>query len=291
MSSSFEYPVFLGLCLVPLVVCWQAIAATFSLALRQEAYTHILLVLPVSIALVVMSWNRHRWKPSPNIRSGIALLGLAALIDGAGLRWGKGGVLTGDASLAVEMLALVTWWIGSFVCCFGSRIFRACLFPLFFLFWLVPLPGFALSYVIRFLQHGTAACTYTMLAIVGVPVIKNGTILSIPGLTLQIVEECSSIRSSTMLIMSSMIMSYVLLRSYWARGIVVLAALPLAIFKNGLRVLTLALLGAYVSPEVLNSPLHRQGGVLFLAVSLLGMFALIWLVGKAENRTMGAAAS
>ena len=291
MSPSFEYPIFLGLCLAPLAVCWRAVAATLALALRQDAYTHILLILPISIGLVVMSWKGHEWKPKPNIRWGAALLGLAALIGSAGLRWGREGVLAGDVSLAVEMLALVAWWIGSFVCCFGSRICRGCLFPLFFLFWLVPLPGIALSYVIHFLQQGTVSSAYAMLTALGVPVIRNGTDLTLPGLTLQIVEECSSIRSSMMLVVSSTVMAYLLLHSYWARGIVMLAALPLAILKNALRVLTLAVLGAYVSPRILDGPLHHQGGVLFFAVSLMGMFTLIWLMGKAERRALKPATS
>jgi len=152
------------------------------------------------------------------------------------------------------------------------------------------LPDVALNYMVHCLQQGTVSAAYAMLAVVGVPVLKDGTALSIPGVTLQIAEECSSIRSSMMLVVSSMVVSYMLLRSYWARGIVILAALPLAIIKNGLRVFTLAVLGAYVNPEVLNSPLHHQGGVLFFAVSLLGMFALIWIMEKVENRTIGVAA-
>ena len=286
MKSSLEYYFFIGLSLAPVVACWPAIAATLALALQRDAYTHILLVLPISIGLTVVSWSKHEWKPSSSTRSGIAVLALAALIGVAGLRLGKGGV-TGDLRLAVQMLAVVTWWIGSFLCCFGVRIFRGCLFPLFFLLWLVPLPDVALNYIIHFLQEGTTSCAYAMLAAIGIPVIKDGTTLSIPGLTLRIVEECSSIRSSMMLVVSSMVMSYLLLRSYWARGIAILAALPLAIVKNGLRVLTLAVLGAYVNPEILDSPLHHQGGPLFLAISLLGMFALIWLMAKAEKRTYG----
>jgi len=62
-----------------------------------------------------------------------------------------------------------------------------------------------------------------------------------------------------------------------------LAAVPFAVFKNGTRVVTLALLGAYVDPEILDSPLHRQGGPIFLVASLLGIFVLIWILGKAEN--------
>ena len=79
-------------------------------------------------------------------------------------------------------------------------------------------------------------------------------------------------------------MSYLLLRSFWGRTVVTLAAIPLSIAKNGLRVFTLAVLAAYVDPGILNSPLHHQGGVLFLAVALAAVFLLIWLVGWAERK-------
>jgi len=288
MTPASPYRIFAVLWIASLVIWWPAVAATLALALRQDAYTHILLILPISITLIVLEWKKQAWKPVPSIRAGSLVLVVAVLIGVGGLRWGRADIFTGDVRLAIEMLALVTWWIGSFVACFGGRVFRACVFPLFFLLWLIPMPEIALNHIVALLQIGTASLTRLMLATVGVPVVQDGTILTIPGLRLEIAQECSSIRSSMMLIVSSMVMSYVLLRSYWGRGVVILAALPLAIFKNGLRVFTLAVLGAYVSPEVLNSPLHHQGGVLFLAVSLLGIFALIWLMGKAE-RVIGVA--
>ena len=66
-------------------------------------------------------------------------------------------IFTGDVRLSLEMLAVVTWWIGSFVSCFGGRIFQGCIFPLFFLLWLVPMPEFALDHIVYFLQQGTAS--------------------------------------------------------------------------------------------------------------------------------------
>jgi len=275
------------LCAAGVMIWRHSLLHTARIALKVDAYTHILLVLPVSLLLLLSVRRRQPWRPAPAIRLGLSLLSLSMLVatGASGLRSTAGAAV--DLHLSFEMLAFVIWLVGSFVLCFGKAIARICIFPLLFLLWLVPLPDAALNYIIHFLQEGTTSCAYAMLTAVGVPAIKNGTTLSIPGLTLQIVEECSSIRSSMMLIVSSMVMSYLLLRSYWARGIAVLAALPLAILKNGLRVLTLALLGAYVNPEILDSPLHRQGGPLFLAISLLGMFALIWLMAKAEKRTYG----
>lgn len=284
MTPASWYRVFAVLWVVSLIIWWQAIAATLALALRQDAYTHTLLILPISIGLIAMEWKKRKWMPTPSIRVGSAVLGLAILIGLAGLRWGRVDIFTGDIRLSLEMLAVVTWWIGSFVICFGGRIFRGCIFPLFFLLWLIPMPEFALEHIVSFLQQGTASFARLLLATVGVPVAQDGTTLTVPGLTLEIAQECSSIRSSMMLVVSSMVMSYLLLRSRWGRTVVILASIPLAIAKNGLRVFILAVLGAYVNPGILNSPLHHQGGVLFLAVALGAVFVLIWLVGRVERR-------
>ena len=281
MTPPSPYRVFALLWIGSLLIWWPAIAATLALALRQDAYRHILIILPISIVLIVIEWNR---KPSPNIRAGSALLGLAILIGVAGLKWRRVDIFTGDLRLTLEMLAVVTWWIGSFAGCFGSRIFRACIFPLLFLLWLVPMPEFALDHVVFFLQQGSASFARLLLATVGVPVVQDGTTLAIPGLTLEVAQECSSIQSSMMLVVITMVLSYLLLRSFWGWTVVTLAAIPLAIAKNGLRVFTLALLGAYVSPGVLSSPLHHRGGPLFLALALAGVFMLIRGVGWLERR-------
>lgn len=284
MTRASSYRAFAVLWIVSLVIWWQTITATLTLALRQDAYTHILLILPISIGLIVTGWNTREWKPSPSIRTGSVVLGLAVLIGVAGLKCGSADIFPGDMRLSLEMLAVVTWWIGSFVSCFGGRIFQACAFPLFFLLWLVPVPEFALNHIVSLLQQGTATFARALLATAGVPVAQDGTTLMVPGLTLKIAQECSSIRSSMMLVVSSMVMSYLLLRSLWGRTVVILASIPLAIAKNGLRVFTLAVLGAYVNPGILNSPLHHQGGVLFLAVALGAVFVLIWLARRVERR-------
>ena len=284
ITSASSYSVFAVVWVLSLIVWWQPIAATLRLALRQDAYTHILLILPVSAGLIAMDWSRRKWKPSPSIRAGSAVMGLAMLIGIAGLSWGRFDIFTAEIRLSMQMLAVITWWIGSFLVCFGSRIFRGCVFPLFFLLWMVPMPGFVLDRLVSFLQQGTASFARLMLASVGVPVARDHTMVAVPGLTLEVAQECSSIRSSMVLVVSSMVLSYLLLHSFWGRTVVILASIPLAIAKNGLRIFVLAVLGAYVNPAILNGPLHHQGGVLFLAVAFVVVFILIWLVGRVERR-------
>ena len=285
MSISASYKWFMVLCLMSVGIWWNFLLGTFRLALQGDAYTHILLILPVSAWLIASRLRNSAGLLSPNLRAGSVLLVLAALIGIGGLRWGRVDA-TSDVSVrwTIEVVALVIWWIGSFVACFGTDLARACAFPLLFLFWLVPMPEIALSHVVAFLQHGTASLTRDMFAIVGVPVTQTGTVVSVPGLSVEVAEECSSIRSSLILVVMATFMACLMVRSYWGRAFVILISLPLAVAKNALRVFTLQGLGAYVNPAVLNSPLHHEGGVVFLAIAVVALFGIICLVRCLETR-------
>ena len=285
MNLSSPYRRFVFLFVVSAVFWWHSLAATFALALRNNAYTHIFLIVPISVALIVLQWRSRKAQPEPNIRAGLALLVLAVLIGVIGARWWAGG-LPPDDQLSLGMLAVVTWWIGSFVCCFGSRISRMSVFPLCFLLWLVPLPEFALNHIVNFLQQGSAYAARLLFVIAGVPVTQDGVRLTIPGLTLEVAEECSSIRSSLMLLVTTMVLAHLLLRSAWGKGLVILAAIPLSIAKNGFRIFALSTLAVYVDPSFLHGWLHHQGGIVFFLVFLAGLFVLLWLVRWAERKLM-----
>jgi len=275
---------FCFLCAASLLIWGHVLSTTFTLALRNDAYTHTLLIIPLSVTLILLQRKKQGWKPVSSIRAGSTLLAFAALIGIGGLPWGRADILTGDVRLAIEMLAVVVWWIGAFVFCFGGEIFRRTLFPLLFLLWLIPMPEVALNRMVELLQQGTASCARELFTIIGVPVTQDGTAITVPGLTVKVAEECSSIRSSMVLIVTSMVMSYLLLRSFWGRTGLILAAIPLSVAKNGLRVFTLAALGAYVNPAILKGPLHHQGGPLFLAIALAAVFGLIAIVSRMERR-------
>jgi exosortase len=192
--------------------------------------------------------------------------------------------LPADVQLAIRIFALVLFWIGAAVICLGSRVARGLLFPLCFLFLLVPLPQVVLARVIGLLQEGSALSAQCLFSAVGVPVARDGVILTIPRLTIEVAQECSSIRSSSMLIVTTMLLAQVLLRSPWRKAIVIAVALPLSVAKNGLRIFTISMLGTRVDPGYLNGRFHHQGGIVFFAVALLVVFGLIWLLRRGETR-------
>jgi exosortase len=266
---------------VSLLVGWRPLVDTFTLALQNSAYTHILLILPISAALISLEWRSLRPMVAPNVRTGSALLAMAVLVAGFVSGWSAS--LPSDVQLSIRMFALVLAWIGAFVLCFGSRVSRSVLFPLCFLFGLVPFPQLALNEIVRLLQQGSAWAAYVLFAAVGVPVAQSGVLLTIPGLTVEVAQECSSIRSSSMLLVTTMVLAQLLLRSPWRKALVIAIAVPLSVAKNGLRIFTIAMLATRVDPGYLTGRLHHEGGIVFFTIALLGVFVLLWILRRGED--------
>jgi len=170
---------------------------------------------------------------------------------------------------------------------YGTCAVRQLLFPLLFLFLIVPIPQLLVDKCIFALQMASSYVTYSLFRWTGVPVLKNGFILSLPTIEIEIAKQCSGIRSALMLFLSSLILGRLYLRSHWARALFALAAIPFAIAKNAIRIFTLSMLAIYVDPSFLEGRLHHNGGIVFLVLTLAGMIILLKGLQKAEQRTHG----
>jgi len=285
MTTRTQLPAFAFLCAVSILFWWHPLVETLGLALANEAYTHIFLILPLSAALIYMDSKYQDTKArridlQPSARIGATLL-LLAMVIGSYARWGIGAT-PDDVRLSLGMLALVTWWIASVLVCFGARTFKSFMFPLCFLFLMVPIPAFSLRWIVEFLQQQSALAARLMFRAVGVPVTQDGIMLSIPGLDIEVARECSSIRSSLMLIVTTMVLAHLFLRSWWRKALLIAAAIPLSVAKNGLRIFTIAELGTRIDPGFLNGKLHHSGGILFFGLSVVAVGAVLWLVRRTE---------
>lgn len=263
-----------------LLIWWLPLVTTFTLALNHEAYTHVLLIIPVSGALIYLERKSLNGLVTPTPWGSILLVMAVLLFVLA--KWGLGD--WPDQSLAVAMFGLVVWWIGVVLLCFGTSVSRKLMFPLCFLFWLVPIPPFALDKIVSLLQQGSASFSHLLFSAVGIPVNQNGIILAIPGLNIEVAKECSSIRSSLMLLVTSMVLAQLFLHSVWRKALVVLLAIPLSVAKNAIRIFALAVLGTYVDPGFLTGRLHHNGGILFFLLALFAIFAVLWMLQRAEKR-------
>jgi exosortase len=272
------------LLLASFILGWRPLSGTFKIAFTNDEYTQILLIIPISLAFIYMDREAVRKIARQGGAFGAVLLTAAALVAGASLLFMSR--LTSDIRLALDIFALVTWWIGSFVFCFGTSVSKRLMFALGFLYWLVPLPAIILNQIIGYLQQGSAVASRVLFESAGIPLTQDGLQLTIPGLTVQIAKECSSIRSSLMLVVTTMVLAYLLLRSPWRRLLVIAISLPLSIAKNGLRIFTIAMLGTRVDPGYLNGRFHHQGGIVFFAISLLIIFLILWVLQRGEKPTI-----
>lgn len=275
MASHGRAAAFAGMICVSVLVCRQSIVLFSQAALRDDQSSYVLMILPVSLCLFFLEH-----KPNLPIRSswlsGGVLLFCAIAIGWRGAVHSSGPGASSDQS--VMMLALITFWIGAFLLCLGKEAFKALYFPWLFLFLMVPVPAPVLEKAIYFLQSGSTEVAYSLFRLCGIPVRQAGFVLFLPGVNIEVAEQCSGIRSSMALMVTSLALSRLYLKSGWNYGIVGISVLPIAIFKNGLRVFVLSFLAIYLDPSWLEGRLHRSGGVLFFALALAVVIALIaWL--------------
>ena len=113
---------------------------------------------------------------------------------------------------------------------------------------------------------------------------RQGTVFELPGIVLQVAQECSGIRSSWVLFITSLLASHLFLRTRWRKIVLVAFVIPLGILRNGFRILVIGLLCVHVGPYMIDSPIHHQGGPLFFALSLVPLFLLLWWLRRQEQR-------
>jgi exosortase/archaeosortase family protein len=101
----------------------------------------------------------------------------------------------------------------------------------------------------------------------------------------EVATQCSGIRSSLALCITCLLGGHLTLQTGWRKAVFVLAAIPMAMFKNGVRIVTLSLLAIHVDMSWLtNSKLHHDGGIVFFLTALLMLWPLLLLLRWTENR-------
>lgn len=155
-------------------------------------------------------------------------------------------------------------------------------FPFAFLLFMVPLPDRAIDFLETASKLASAEAANMFFNLTGTPTLRNGTFFELPNITLQVAQECSGIRSSWVLLITSLLAANLFLRTPWRRTALVAAVIPLGILRNGFRILVIGLLCVNFGPEMINSVIHKRGGPLFFVLSLAPLFLLLWGLRRAE---------
>lgn len=245
-------------------------------------YTHIVLIPLVSLYLLYL-----KGKDILSLQTYAVAAGLPVMIAGLLLFFGGrilGADLDGNNSAALSALSVFVFIHGAFILTYGLKAYRAALFPLLFLVFIIPLPTALMDSLITFLQVGSTEFTNLLFMASGVPFVRDGFVFHLPNVSVEVARQCSGIRSGMAIFIVAILAGYMFLKSTWKIIFLVFCAVLIAMFKNGIRIITLSLLGNYVDPRILQSDLHREGGIPFFIVALVIMAPILFFLMKSEKK-------
>jgi len=173
--------------------------------------------------------------------------------------------------------------IVSFVTLFGATALRRAAFPFVMLLLALPLPDSVGQRVISILQAQSAWLSAVLFSMLGIPVYKEGIMLAVPGVTIEVARECSGINSSIALVLTMLLVAHDSLNSNWRRIALVAASIPLSILKNAIRITTLTVLALRVDPSFLTGRLHHEGGFVFYLIAMALMYPILKLLKRGDT--------
>jgi exosortase len=264
--------------LLSLILFWQPLRSLASLSWRDELANHILLIPLISAFLIYLERDRVFRAPRYCPSLGVPLL-LIAAVFWYSLKTPLSHLSDTDRLSVVAALIVLTW-IAGFILVYGTGSVKAAAFPLMFLFLMSPLPAVLTAHLISVLQKGSADTCYALFRLIGVPVIRHGFRFSLPGADIEVAEQCSGIHAGLSLFIAGLLAEHVLLQDNWKKACFMLCIFPIAIFKNAVRIVSIAWLGIHVNPAFFHSALHRRGGLPFSLVALALMALLLWLLRR-----------
>ena len=277
---------FIFFAVVLAAVFYRPLGALLAFAPHEELYSHILLIPFISGFLI---WSKRDlvvlesqpWRAMAAVPVAIGALALA----GYGLGMRQGWTFTAPDYLAAMMVAFLCFLLAGAFWFVPRSYLKSILFPVAFLAFCIPFPKFVRDGIETFFQYGSADVAYGMLKLSGMSVLKTETLFQMPGFSLNVQPECSGIHSSLVLLITSLLASYLFLQRPLSRWIFVLTVIPLALVRNGFRVFCLGQIGVHFDPLILNSWFHHHGGPLFFLLSLVPLFLLLrYLIGREARK-------
>ena len=193
------------------------------------------------------------------------------------------------AELFLSRSSFVLLLAGLIIFYAGWRAFRAVSFEWAVLFLAIPIPTIVMNQITLPLQFLASDLASGFLSIVGVPVLRQGNIIQLATMNLEVAEACSGIRSLISLITLAVIYGYFLESRTSLRIALVLAAIPIAVFANATRIMATGLTGLYWNPDKAQGFFHEFSGwvIFLLALSmLLAVHGLVrWLARLGRGRS------
>jgi exosortase len=231
----------------------------------DENYSHGFFVVPLAAYFV---WERRgalRALPIRPAAAGLAIVGASLLVLTAGRL---------AAELFLTRVSLLGVLAGGVVFLLGWRHLRLLTLPIAFLLLMIPLPAVVFNQIAMPLQLLASRAGEAALGLANVPVLREGNILVLPHTALEVAEACSGIRSLISLLTLGIVLGYFAEPRGWARFVLAVATVPIAIVANGARVAGTGIAAAWIGQEAAEGFFHTFSGWLVFVVAFVLLMAL-----------------
>jgi len=273
--------IFLFLTTIALFTLYPSLKALILSTSTREYYSHIALIPLISAFLIYLKRKNIFLRVNYSYISTLPLITASLVYIGA--RYFESQLNQNDFS-SIIVLSMIIFVYGIFILFYGVQAFKAAIFPLMFLIFMIPVPSWLMDNTIYLLQVGSTEFVNVLLMASGVPFFREGFVFHLPGQSIEVAPQCSGIRSSLALLITSVLAGHLLLRTWWKKIVLLIFIIPVAMFKNGIRITTLTLLGTYVDPRIMQSSLHREGGIPFFILALVMMVPVLYFLRKTEKK-------
>jgi exosortase len=253
---------------------------------NDDNYSHGFLIVPIAAYLV---WERRERLAATRVRPN--LFGLLVVLASVAVL--AAGVL--GSELFLTRISIIGAVAGIVLFMYGAGYLRVLAFPVVFLLLMIPPPNIIFNQVAFPLQILASRVGQSVLSLAGVPVLREGNVITLAHSTLEVAEACSGIRSLVSLLTLAVVYGYFLESRSWVRVFLAVAAVPIAVVANGLRVSGTGLAAHYVGAEAAEGFFHGFSGWLVFVVAFLMLLAvhrgLVWLAPSADKPHGGPAAA
>ncbi|MGD8413370.1 MAG: exosortase/archaeosortase family protein [Candidatus Latescibacterota bacterium] len=265
--------------LVPLAIAWWFVAAAlFGQWIKDPNYTHGLFVVPMAALLAFRRRRRVLEATAEPSYWGLAVLGAAIVLYLTGIL---------AAELFTMRVSMVLALIGVVLATQGAARTRALLFPLLFLFLMIPLP-YVIYYKFTFpMQLWSSRLAAAVLSGLGMPVVRSGNVIRLEDYTLEVVTACSGLRSMMSLGTLAVFMTDFFRIGKPVKVALVLLSIPVAIVANTIRLVSTAVVSGMAGPGEAKSYLHGMSGVVVFMSGLVLLvilgFILEWIARRRSS--------
>lgn len=258
----------------------------FRYCMEEDLFSYILLVPVVSGYLIAIQRQNLEYRHTPAVALTIALGALSLFFFTSSFLQAGAPAQAEVTTLSLRVLAFVSGWVALALWILGGRLMSQLAFPAAFLLFMTPLPPVVLEWIETGLQHASAEVTAWLFPLLDIPNYRVGLTFQLPNVTIEVAPECSGIRSSLVLFITSLVAGHLLLERPWQRAALTLLVIPLGILRNAVRIVTLGWLCTHHGPEMIHSAIHHRGGPYFFVLSLiplLAMLVMFRLLGKRKQ--------